>query len=40
MLLSLLELAGNRVLESDPETQQKLQKLQGKTLALAIKTRQ
>ena len=37
MLLSLLELAGNRVLESDPETQQKLQKLQGKTLALAIK---
>lgn len=38
MLLSLLELAGNKALEYDAESQQRLEKLQGKTMTLRLKT--
>lgn len=38
MLLSLLEIAGNRILSLDDDSKQKLEKLQGKTIALEIKT--
>jgi len=38
MLLNLLELASNKTLEHDPATQTRLVKLQGKTMALNIKT--
>ena len=37
MLLELLELAGNRALAHDPVAHARLQKLQGKTMALHIK---
>ncbi len=36
MLLDLLELASNRTLAYDPETQARLEKLQGKTMTLII----
>ena len=38
MLLDLLELASNKALEYDPKTQQRLVKLQGKTMTLNIKS--
>jgi len=38
MLLDLLELASNKTLEHDSATQARLTKLQGKTMALQIKT--
>ncbi len=38
MLLSLIELAGNKALDYDSATQTRLQKLQGKTMTLHIKT--
>jgi len=38
MLLDLLELASNKTLEHDPQTQARLQKLQGKTMTLNITT--
>lgn len=38
MLIELFELASNNALEHDPETVQRLQKLQGKSMALHIKT--
>jgi len=38
MLLNFLELASNKTLEHDPATQARLVKLQGKTMALNIKT--
>ena len=37
MLLDLLELASNRTLEHDPNTKQRLLKLQGKTMTLQIR---
>lgn len=37
MLIDLLELASNRTLEHDPKTQQRLLKLQGKTMTLHIR---
>lgn len=37
MLLELFELASNKTLEHDPATQARLEKLQGKTMALHIK---
>lgn len=38
MLIDLLELASNKTLEHDPQTQVRLQKLQGKTMTLHIIT--
>lgn len=38
MLIDLLELASNKTLEHDPQTQARLQKLQGKTMTLNITT--
>lgn len=38
MLFSLLETAGNRILSLDDDSKQKLEKLQGKIIALEIKT--
>lgn len=38
MLLDLLELAGNKTLEHDPQSLARLAKLQGKTMTLNIKT--
>lgn len=38
MLIELFELASNNALEHDPETMQRLQKLQGKSMALHVKT--
>lgn len=38
MLLDLLELASNKTLEHDPQTLERLTKLQGKTMTLNIKT--
>ena len=38
MLLDLLELASNKTLEHDPQTLERLAKLQGKTMTLNIKT--
>ena len=38
MLLDLIELASNRTLEYDPETLERLAKLQGKTMTLTIKS--
>lgn len=37
MVLSILEIASNHVLEFDPSTQERLQKLTGKTIAVEIK---
>lgn len=36
MLIDLLELASNKTLEYDPQTQARLQKLQGKTMTLNV----
>ena len=38
MLIELFELASNSALEYGPKTQQRLQKLQGKTMVLCVKT--
>lgn len=38
MLLELFEIACNHALEHDPDTMQRLQKLQGKSMALQVKT--
>ena len=38
MLIQLFELASNKTLEHDPQTRARLVKLQGKTMALHIKT--
>lgn len=38
MLIDLIELASNKTLEHDPQTQARLQKLQGKTMTLNITT--
>ena len=38
MLIDLLELASNKTLEHDPQTQVRLQKLQGKTMTLNVTT--
>jgi ubiquinone biosynthesis protein UbiJ len=38
MLIDLLELASNKTLEHDPQTQARLQKLQGKTMTLNVTT--
>jgi ubiquinone biosynthesis protein UbiJ len=38
MLIDLLELASNKTLDHDPQTQARLQKLQGKTMTLNITT--
>jgi len=38
MLLDLLELASNKTLEHDPETVERLKRLQGKTMTLNIKS--
>ena len=38
MLLDLIELASNKALEHDPQTRERLLKLQGKTMTLHIKT--
>jgi len=38
MLLTLFELASNKTLEHDPKTQARLEKLQGKTMVLHIKS--
>lgn len=38
MLIDLLELASNKTLEHDPQTQARLQKLHGKTMTLNITT--
>ena len=38
MLLDLIELACNKALEHDPQTRERLLKLQGKTMTLHIKT--
>ena len=38
MLLDLLELASNKTLEHDPQTLERLAKLQGKTMTLNVKT--
>ena len=38
MLLDLIEMASNKTLEHDPQTQERLEKLQGKTMTLNIKS--
>lgn len=38
MLLDIIELASNKALEHDPQTRERLSKLQGKTMTLHIKT--
>ncbi len=38
MLLELLELASNKTLEHDPQTVERLKRLQGKTMTLTIKS--
>ncbi len=38
MLLDLIELASNKTLEHDPQTQERLSKLRGKTMTLNIKS--
>ena len=38
MLIDLIELASNKTLEHDPQTLERLEKLQGKTMTLNIKS--